>query len=194
MPMTTTHALVPLAATLAFVKPPIPWKLVIVAAFAASAPDVDGIFKHLLNVPQGSIYAHRGATHSLFVALAAGLLVTLAHGKLGVRRLSAGVVVAAAMASHGILDMMTDAGQPVAYLWPLSSVRLFADWRPIHSGEVHMAHLLVQTSTRFVAELWQLVIPMFVLAAIVRGLTLFLEKFEIIGRCRRLRELRGSTD
>lgn len=37
MPMTTTHALVPLAAALAFVEPPIPWRLVIVAAVASAA-------------------------------------------------------------------------------------------------------------------------------------------------------------
>lgn len=176
MPLTTTHALVPLAATLAFVKPPIPWKLVIVAAFAAAAPDVDAIFKHLLHVAPNSIWAHRGATHSLFIALAFGLLAVLLHRQLEVRPLTAGVVVAAAMASHGPLDMMTASGQPVAYLWPLSSVRLFADWRPINSGEVHMAHLFAQTSTRFVVELWQLIIPMFVFAVIVRILTIFIGK------------------
>jgi inner membrane protein len=178
MPMTTTHALVPLAATLAFAKPPIPWKLVIVAAFAAAAPDVDWLSRHLLHSPPGSIYAHRGATHSLFIALAAGFLAALAHRQLGVRALTAGVVVAAAMASHGLLDMMTDSVQPVAYLWPLSSDRLFADWRPFHASEVHMAHLFAQTWARFRSELWQLIIPMFALAAMVRGFTLLIGRFD----------------
>lgn len=176
MPLTTTHALVPLAATLAFVRPPIPWKLVIVAALAAAAPDVDWLFKHALHVAPNSIWAHRGATHSLFIALAVGLLAVLAHRQLGVRPLPAGVVVAAAMASHGPLDMMTDAGQPVAFLWPLSSVRLFADWRPIHSGEVHMAHLFAQTTARFSYELLHIVIPMFVIAAMMRGFRMFILK------------------
>ena len=169
MPMTTTHALVPLAATLAFAKPPIPWKLVMVAALVAAAPDLDWLFKHLMHLPPGSIYGHRGAAHSMFVALGAGLLAALAHRQLGVRPLTAGVVVAAAMASHGLLDMMTASGQAVAYLWPVSSVRLFADWRPFHSGEVHMAHLVTQTLARFHDELWQLIIPMFGLVALVRG-------------------------
>lgn len=167
MPMTTTHALVPLAATLAFAKPPIPWRLVMVAALAAAAPDVDWFFKYLTHLSPGSIYGHRGAAHSLFVALAAGLLAPLAHRQLGVRPLTAGVVVAAAMASHGLLDMMTASGQPVAYLWPVSSIRLFADWRPFHSGEVHMAHLVTQTAARSRDELWQLIIPMFGLAALI---------------------------
>ena len=74
----------------------------------------------------------------------------------------------AAMASHGILDMMTDSGQPVAYLWPLSSVRLFADWRPIHSGHVLMAHLVRDIFERFVVDLTQLILPMFIIASAVR--------------------------
>ena len=182
MPMTTTHLLVPLAATVAFAKRPIPWKLVIVAAIAAAAPDVDGLFKHFLHVPEGSNYSHRGALHSLFVAVAAGFIAALFHRRLRVGPLTAGVIVAAAMASHGILDMMTDAGQGVAYLWPLSSVRLFADWRPIHSGPVHMPHaaihslaqfgselaqLSIEVLARFRSELWQLIIPMFAAALLI---------------------------
>lgn len=176
MPMTTTHALVPLAAALAFAKPPIPWKLLAVAAFAAAAPDIDGLFKHLWHVAPNSIFSHRGATHSMFVALAAGLLASLGHRQLGVRPLTAGVVVAASMASHGFLDMLTDSVQAVAYLWPLSSVRLFADWRPIHSGEVHMAHLFTQALARFSYELWHLIIPMFAIAGAVRGARMLIAK------------------
>jgi inner membrane protein len=181
--MTTTHLLVPLAATVALAKRPIPWKLVILGAVAAAAPDIDGLFKHFLHVPEGSIYAHRGALHSLFAALVAGLIAALFHRRLRVRPLTAGVVVAAAMASHGILDMMTDAGEGVAYLWPLSSARLFADWRPIHSGPVHLPHaaihslaqlgselgqLSIEILARFRSELWQLIVPMFASAIVIR--------------------------
>jgi len=177
MPMTTTHALVPLAATLAFAKAPVPWRLVIVAAFASAAPDLDWFFRHLFHVAPESIYAHRGATHSLFAALSAGLLAASAHRQLGVRPLAAGVAVSAAMATHGLLDMMTNSVQPVAYLWPLSSVRLFADWRPFHGSEVHMAHLFAQTWVRFRSELWQIIIPMFALAAVIRGFRLLIPSF-----------------
>lgn len=168
MPMTTTHALVPLAATLAFANRPVPWKLVAVAAVAAAAPDIDGLFKHFLHLPTSSIYAHRGAAHSLFVALAAGLIAAVFHRALGVRRLLAGVVVAASMASHGLLDMMTNAGLPVAYLWPLSSMRFFADWRPIQSGHVGMAHLFADAIVRLRLELFQLILPMLAVALAIR--------------------------
>lgn len=169
MPMTTTHALMPLAAALAFAKRPVPWRIVIVASLAAAAPDVDGLFKHLWHLAPTSIYTHRGATHSLLVAVAAGLLAAFFHRPLRVRPLTAGVVVGAAMASHGIFDMMTDSGAPVAYLWPLSSARLFADWRPIHSGPVHMAHVFTGVVARLRTELSQIIIPMFVTAIAVRA-------------------------
>ena len=169
MPMTTTHALLPVAAAVAFVRRPIPWTLVIIAALAAAAPDVDGLFRHFWHVPTSSVYSHRGAAHSLFAALTAGFAAALFHKRLGVRPLTAGVVISAAMASHGLLDMLTDAGRPVAYLWPVSSVRLFADWRPIHSSPVHMAHLLSEGSARLLSDLWQLIIPMFAAAFAIRA-------------------------
>lgn len=168
MPMTTTHALLPIAAAVAFAERPFPWRLVIAAFVAAAAPDVDGVFKHVWALPSSSIYAHRGAAHSLFVALASGLLAAAFHKRLGVSALAAGVIIAAAMASHGLLDMMTSSGQPVAYLWPVSSARLFADWRPIPSAPVHMAHIVSQGISRFWSEFLHLILPMFGIAIAVR--------------------------
>jgi inner membrane protein len=169
MPMTTTHALVPIAAALAFSDRPVPWRLVLAASVAAALPDADWVVHHVFRVPVSSIYAHRGAGHSLFAALAVGVAAAFLHKWLKVGALTAGVVIAAAMASHGILDMMTDSGQGVGYLWPVSSVRLFADWRPIHSGPVHMAHAIPEAMVRLQSELWQLIAPMFALALGVRG-------------------------
>ena len=167
--MTTTHALLPLAVAVAVAKRPVPWTLLVVTMFAAAAPDVDGIFKHLVHLPSNSIYGHRGAAHSLFVALAAGCVAALFHKKLGVRPLTAGVLVGAAMASHGLLDMMTDSGLPVAYLWPVSSARLSADWRWIHSIPVHMHNLVSSASVRLLSDLKQLIFPAFAAAVAIRA-------------------------
>ncbi len=173
MPLTTTHALVPIAFSLAFVKKPVPWRLILVAAIASGAPDVDGLTNPVWNDTWGlstySIYAHRGAAHSLSLAIVVGLIAALCSKRLRVRPLVGGVAVAAAMASHGILDMMTDLGRPVAYLWPLSSVRLFADWRPIHSSPVPWSHFLAEVIARQISELCQIIIPMFVVAIAIRG-------------------------
>lgn len=177
MPMTTTHALLPIAVALAVAPRPVPWRLVAAAALAAAAPDVDGLFKHVFTLPPNSIYGHRGAAHSLFVALAVGLFAALFHHWLRVRPLTAGVAVAAAMASHGLLDMMTDSGHGVAYLWPVNSTRLFADWRWIHSSPVHMRDLVGGVWFRLMSELKQLILPTFALAVAIRmGRELFQRK------------------
>lgn len=169
MPMTTTHALVPLAGALAFSngRSP-PWRLIAAAAMAAAIPDMDDLSAYLWGLPTTSVYAHRGAAHSLFAALVVGLIAALFHRALRARPLTAGVVVAAAMASHGLLDMMTDSGRPVAYLWPVSSLRFFADWRPIHSAPVAFKHLASQAGPRLRSEFLQLILPMFGVASVIR--------------------------
>ena len=168
MPMTPTHALVPIAAALAFSDRPVPWRIVVAAAFAAALPDADWVMHLFFRVSDNSIYSHRGAAHSLFAAIAVGLIAAFLHRHFKVRPLTAGVVVTAAMASHGILDMLTDSGRGVAYLWPVNSIRLFADWRPLHSGPVHKAHLLADSFGRLSSELQQLILPMFGLAIAIR--------------------------
>lgn len=172
MPLTTTHALVPLAGATVFVKRPIPWRIITAATVAAAAPDLDFATNPIWGVRWGlsplSVYAHRGATHSLFVALAAGLVAAIFHKQLRVRPLTAAAAVGVAMASHGLLDMFSDFGLPVAYLWPVSSARLVADWRPIHSGPVIWGHLVADTLARQSYELWHIIVPMFAIALAIR--------------------------
>jgi inner membrane protein len=169
MPLTTTHAMVPLAAALAGSQSLRLSPLLVAATAAAAVPDADVLVQHFARLASTSAYAHRGATHSLFAALAAGLLAAIFHKPLKAPPVKAGAAVAAAMASHGLLDMMTNGGVAVAYLWPLSSTRLFADWRPIHSSEVHLAHLVAQAAPRQAYELVHLIVPMFVIALLFRA-------------------------
>lgn len=167
MPLTTTHALVPLAGAIAFGQRPIRWKLLIAAGLAAALPDIDYFSPRI--APASYILSHRGASHSLFTALAAGMLAALAYRSFSVNPLTAGVVIAGSMASHGLLDMMSDSGEPVAYLWPLSSLRVFADYRPIHGGAVYLSHFVTDALARQQSELWQIAIPMFASAVVFRA-------------------------
>ena len=79
-------------------------------------------------IPYSAPFGHRGAAHSICVALALASLATLAAS--GERRrlwlLSAAVAI-----SHGLLDTLTDGGLGVALLWPFSNQRFFAPWTPI---------------------------------------------------------------
>jgi inner membrane protein len=88
-------------------------------------PDAD-VIGFSLGVEYGDPWGHRGATHSLAMALLGGLVI-FALG----RKLRFGLLGAAVLASHGLLDTLTTGGLGVALLWPFSLERFFAPWRPI---------------------------------------------------------------
>ena len=170
MPLSLTHALIPVAGAVAAARKPIPGRLLVAAMIVAIIPDLDGLWKHAPGLGDQSIWSHRGVTHSMFVALLFGILAAFFHRRLRVLPLTAGVVVAAAMASHGLLDMMTDSGRPVAYLWPLTSARLFADWRPIPGSGLHPADIppLQEIMRRALIEMRQVIAPLFGVALTIR--------------------------
>lgn len=170
MSLTVTHAFVPMAGAIAVARRPVPWWLVVVAVLVSMAPDLDGLAHPLFGIAKNSIYSHRGAAHSLFTAVAVGCVAALCHRPLRVGALTAGVAVALAMASHGLIDMMTDSGKPVAYLWPLTSVRLFADWRPLPGSGAYASQLWPQIVGRFGPEMRHIALPLILAAAAFRGL------------------------
>ena len=94
------------------------------------SPDVD-----VIGFPLGIRYAdewgHRGATHSLAFALAVAALVGLIARALRLPAWRTALVAAVVVASHSLLDTMTDGGLGCALLWPFSNERFFAPWRPI---------------------------------------------------------------
>jgi inner membrane protein len=104
-------------------------------ALLSLLPDAD-IAAFALGIPYHAPLGHRGASHSLAFALACGLLA----GVLGRSRrlgLMAGLVVA----SHGLLDTLTDGGLGAALLWPFDDRRFFAPWRPIPVAPIGSALL-----------------------------------------------------
>ncbi|HZH04072.1 MAG TPA: metal-dependent hydrolase, partial [Myxococcaceae bacterium] len=96
----------------------------------ALIPDLD-VVAFALRVPYGAPWGHRGASHSLAAALAVGLLAGwLARGT-SLPPVRTGLWAVLAMASHGLLDILTDGGQGVALFWPLDPTRYFAPFRPL---------------------------------------------------------------
>ena len=86
------------------------------------APDLDLALQPALGIPESFTLGHRGATHSLAVALAVALIVLLLA--LAVRLPARRVAIAAfvSIGSHAVLDSLTP-GPGVAWLWPFSPVR-----------------------------------------------------------------------
>jgi inner membrane protein len=98
-------------------------------------PDID-VVGFMRGVPYGAPWGHRGATHSLALAIAGGIATGLAARVLRPRwfqrpPLQVALVATVVLASHGLLDTMTDGGLGAALLWPFSLTRFFAPWRPV---------------------------------------------------------------
>jgi len=100
-------------------------------------PDVD-VVGFAMGVPYGAPFGHRGATHSLATAALVGFMAAVAASARSTsdpeapgRALRFGAYVALVIASHGLLDAMTDGGKGVALLWPVTTRRFFFAWRPI---------------------------------------------------------------
>jgi inner membrane protein len=105
----------------------------VLGAVAATLPDLD-VVGFRLGISYGDPLGHRGLTHSLVVALLAGVLVSWSirrHAMSSGERFRLTSYLVLAIASHGLLDAMTTGGLGVALLAPLSNTRYFFPWRPI---------------------------------------------------------------
>jgi inner membrane protein len=90
---------------------------------AAVVPDIDLFLLPALGVPDSVTLGHRGATHSLVVALVVALVVSLILGALHLplRRIVPAAILA--VGSHALLDSLTP-GPGVVWLWPFSDARM----------------------------------------------------------------------
>ena len=109
----------------------VPRRLAVAAVILTILPDID-VLGFRFGVPYGSMFGHRGITHSIAFAAAASAVATLALR--GDRRAFALLFVCAA--SHGLLDAMTNGGRGVAFLSPFSNHRYFLPWRPIRVSPI----------------------------------------------------------
>ncbi len=93
-------------------------------------PDAD-VIAFRLGIPYGAPFGHRGAFHSLAFAAIAGLALAGAAKAMRMPAIVVGVSGALVIATHGLLDTLTDGGKGIALLWPFTNERFFALWRPI---------------------------------------------------------------
>lgn len=100
------------------------WQWMLAFSALSMLPDAD-VIAFALGIPYSAPFGHRGASHSLVAALACGALAAA----FGTWRL--GALVTGVVASHGLLDTLTDGGLGVALLWPFSLERFFAPVRPL---------------------------------------------------------------
>lgn len=136
------HVAVGMAFGRAYSRDPVVAKRAMVAFSVLSMwPDADAI-GFLFGVPYDSTFGHRGATHSLLVALAvAGLAWPLAK-RWGLPPARTFAFAAAVAVSHGLLDTMTyGGGFGCALFWPLTAHRFWAPLRFIPIAPIGMGML-----------------------------------------------------
>lgn len=102
------------------------------AAFCAVSmlPDAD-VIAFTFGIPYEHPFGHRGFTHSFAFALLMGALTYAVAKWAKWRALRLATFVALVIASHAVLDTLTDGGLGCALFWPLSTERYFAPVTPI---------------------------------------------------------------
>jgi inner membrane protein len=128
------------------------WRWWLVAAACAFLPDADVIgFK--FRVAYGSLWGHRGLTHSLLAAVLlasflTGLEALRSRKQAGVPLVRLWVLLFLATASHGLLDAMTTGGLGVAFFSPLDTERYFLSLRPIQVSPIGVKNFVGQWALR----------------------------------------------
>ena len=103
-------------------------------------PDID-VIGFAFGVRYADPWGHRGATHSFAAAVVAAIATGVVARALGQRALRTALFAGAVLASHPLLDTMTDGGLGCALFWPIDLTRYFAPWRPIPVAPIGAAFL-----------------------------------------------------
>ncbi len=139
MPTIFSHAIFAAAAGKAVVKKSVSALFWLLAAACAMLPDADVIVASAFDIERGSIFAHRGFTHSILFALILGAFVaTIANRFLQIKISYPKLFAFFALATftHPLLDMLTNGGSGVALLAPFSNERFFFPWRPVEVSPI----------------------------------------------------------
>jgi len=103
-------------------------------------PDAD-VIGFSLGVRYEDPWGHRGATHSFAFALVVGVATGIMARWLKRPALRTALLATVVLATHPILDTMTDGGLGCALLWPFDLTRYFSPWRPIQVAPIGLAFL-----------------------------------------------------
>jgi inner membrane protein len=168
MPSIFSHAAAALAIGKVSSDETRPTRFWVLTALCAMLPDADALSLYF-GVERGSIFSHRGLTHSLFFALVLALLVVslaFRERKAFTRRWWPLVLYFFVVtASHGLLDMLTNGGSGVALFAPFDATRYRFPWTPIEVSPIGMRFFSERGLEVFESEFVWVWIPAIVLAA-----------------------------
>jgi inner membrane protein len=117
-------------------------------------PDAD-VIGFSVGVRYEDEWGHRGASHSLVFALLVGVLVGLLAPRVNRPAIRTGLIATIVLASHGLLDTLTDGGLGIALFWPFDLTRYFAPLTPIPVAPIGLAFL---SPYGFLVAAWEAVL------------------------------------
>jgi inner membrane protein len=163
-----SHAVAALGIGACFYRPRTPKRVWVIGALCAVIPDLD-VIGFGFGVHYGDFWGHRGFMHSLlFAALLASVVALLACRQAvpGFSGFSLWTYFFLAIASHGLLDAMTDGGLGVAFFSPFNNTRYFLPWRPIRVSPIGVSRFFTHRGLEVVkSELFWIWLPAALLVA-----------------------------
>jgi inner membrane protein len=144
LPTAFSHAVAALGIGACFYRPEIPKRVWLLGAACSVAPDLD-VIGFRFGIHYGDVLGHRGLTHSIPFAVAvttAMVALCFRNGLAGISRRSLWLYLFLAMASHGLLDALTNGGLGIALLAPFDNSRYFFPVRPIEVSPIGIKSFL----------------------------------------------------
>ena len=170
LPTVITHAIAGAAIAQALAPPGRRAAITMIAAACAMLPDADTI-GFSFGVRYGSVWGHRGFTHSLFFAALVAVAVAMCFWqRAGPGEMTRVMVcILAATVSHGVLDAFTNGGLGVAFFAPFDNGRYFFPVRPILVSPIGSARFFSRTGASVLeSEIVWVWIPSGVLTIVAR--------------------------
>jgi len=179
MPTVLSHAIAATALGQWYPNRRLPAKFWLWTAVCAVLPDVD-VIGFPLGIRYDDMLGHRGLTHSLAFAAAAGAVaaVTYRRGSPDGSRpfplppapfpLKLAVYFTAIIASHGLLDALTNGGRGIAFFAPFSNHRFFFPWRPIQVSPIGVGFFSARGLAVLQSELRWILLPSVIIALLAR--------------------------
>ena len=174
MPTIITHCVIAASSAYGFSYGKQTVKLVLLSIACSILPDADVVGYHWFYIPSYSFFGHRGFFHSpFFAALLSIFIVTIFYrnevmfSKQWWKYVLYFFLVGA---SHGLLDAMTNGGNGIALLSPITNNRYFLPWTPIEVSPLSVKSFLSQRGlTVLVSELIWIWVPLTLILVFIRA-------------------------
>ena len=138
------------------------WRSAVTWSALSMLPDAD-VIGFSLGVRYEDPWGHRGATHSFAFAVIVGIAAGLMARRFKRPQLRTALFATIVLATHPLLDTLTDGGLGCALFWPFDLTRYFSPWRPIQVAPIGLAFLSPYGATVAMSEI-VLFLPLFVFA------------------------------